>query len=168
MSWTLLQFISFEQGDYNLLLNALKDSGIDDSEIDAAEVDEPGIDENISTIAPRGDKSIKVAIQHTPAIASATPSNVFRSTFKIPASCQSIIPSSTNDTNDCASPEYLSPAPDGRWHIHVGGNQRLMDLAESNPEPLPAGSHNASVPTKRKYLEDVEDLYGVSPPPKVQ
>lgn len=227
MNWTLLQFVSFEQEEYNLLLSALKESETDEAEIgeagiEDAEIDEAEINEDVSSVASKvmsrrvsgetTDKPAMTAVQHqdelhcsrrgndtpdgkhsdncyalmakqglqqsnrdinklvkiatnTSPVRSALASYDVRSALKVPASDRSTIPSSTNDSNDCASPEYLSPTKDGRWGVHANSSQQAADFAASNSEPLQDELSGPSVSIKRPYAEDQVDLYGVSPPP---
>jgi hypothetical protein len=219
MNWTLLQFVSFEQEDYNTLLSALKDPEIDEDEIGEVDIEEDEIDEDVSPVASKvisrrmsvetsnqavknvvlhpdqlqsfrggietpnqrhsgdshtlmpepelhetsGDASrpAKITTEHTPTVASAPASNDSRSAFKVPASGRSTVPSSTNDSNDCASPEYLSPAGDNRWRIHASRSSRVMDL-----EPPAGKSYTPSTSIKRQYTEDEVNIYEASPPPR--
>jgi hypothetical protein len=218
MSWTLVQFVSFEEEDYKILVDALKEYEIEQEM-------EYGVRENASSVASNitsrsmspgfanqganmgtqepdqlqpakedlqastpkipndipisiseaqsfpvngnATRPAKIAIMCTPTTALDIASYSSPSISKVLLSARSTIPSSTNDSDDVDTPEYLSEAEDGQWRIHVRRAPRIAHLTTPGPSAPQAESQIKSVPFKRQYEEEV-DLYGVSPPVQSQ
>lgn len=218
MSWTLIQLVSFEEEDYKVLVDSLKEYETEqemeygvkgnisfvgsnvtsrsvspgfanqDANIGTQEPDQlQPAKEDLQTSTPKlfnnipisiseaqsrpvngnASRPAKVAIMCTPTASLDIASYNSPSVSKVLLSARSTIPSSTNDSDDVDTPEYLSEAEDGRWRIHIRKTPRIAHLTTPGPSAAQAESQIKSVPFKRQYEEEV-DLYGVSPPAQLQ